>query len=65
MCVQSLDGIVQRDDKGLEKRFPIILTAEEKLMARNVSLAFKVQYCTLHALYFIVCVCLTVVELGV
>ena len=42
---QSLDGIVQRDDKGLEKRFPVILTAEEKLMARKVSLAFKVtQY---------------------
>ena len=39
---QSLDGIVQRDDKGLEKRFPVILTAEEKLMARQVSLAFKV-----------------------
>ena len=45
---QSLDGIVQRDDKGLEKRFPVILTAEEKLMARQVSLAFKVCDCTIH-----------------
>jgi inositol hexakisphosphate/diphosphoinositol-pentakisphosphate kinase len=41
----SLDGIVQRDDKGLEKRFPVILTAEEKLMARQVSLAFKQTVC--------------------
>ena len=28
---------------GLEKRFPVILTAEEKLIARKVSLAFKVR----------------------
>lgn len=48
MCVQSLDGIVQRDDKGLEKRFPVILNAEEKLIARKVSLAFKV--CSVQAL---------------
>ena len=43
VLVQSLDGIVQRDDKGLEKRFPVILNAEEKLIARKVSLAFKVN----------------------
>ena len=42
--MQSLDGIVQRDDKGLEKRYPVILTAEEKLIARKVSLAFKVRH---------------------
>ena len=39
---------MQRDDKGLEKRYPVILTAEEKLIARKVSLAFKVCNTALH-----------------
>ena len=41
--LQSLDGIVVRDNEGIEKRYPVILTSEEKLIARKVSLAFKVR----------------------
>ena len=38
----ALDGKVERDKDGKEVRYPVILTAREKLMARNVCLAFKV-----------------------
>lgn len=34
---------MDRDDEGKEKRYPVILTAKEKLIARNVCLAFKVS----------------------
>lgn len=40
--MQALDGRVDRDDQGKEKRFPVILSAHEKLIARKVCLAFKV-----------------------
>jgi len=33
---------VERDEHGKEVRYPVILTAKEKLIARAVSLAFKV-----------------------
>lgn len=39
-----MDGRVDRDDQGKEKRFPVILSAHEKLIARKVCLAFKVYY---------------------
>ena len=58
VVLQSLDGIVQRDDRGLEKRYPVILTAEEKLIARKVSLAFKVGHFTstcIHVLVIHIC----------
>lgn len=38
----ALDGKVERDSDGKEVRFPVILTAKEKLIARKVCLAFKV-----------------------
>ena len=41
--LQALDGRVERDDLGKEKRFPVLLTAAEKLIARKVVLAFKVR----------------------
>ena len=41
--LQALDGRVERDDLGKEKRFPVLLTAAEKLIARKVVLAFKVS----------------------
>ena len=34
---------MERDDLGKEKRFPVLLTAAEKLIARKVVLAFKVR----------------------
>ena len=33
---------MDRDEHGKEKRFPVILNAKEKLIARKVSLAFQV-----------------------
>ena len=39
----ALDGKVERDSDGKEVRFPVILTAKEKLIARKVCLAFKVK----------------------
>ena len=39
----ALDGKVERDKDGKEVRYPVILTAREKLMARKVCLAFKVS----------------------
>eukprot|EP00731_Ephydatia_muelleri_P011804 Em0006g698a len=41
----ALDGRVERDDFGKEKRFPVLLTAAEKLIARKVVLAFKQTVC--------------------
>lgn len=38
----ALDGKVERDQNGKEVRYPIILTAKEKMIARGVSMAFKV-----------------------
>ena len=49
--MQSLDGIVVRDSQGIEERYPVILTSEEKLIARKVCLAFKVQYDLEHLKY--------------
>ena len=40
-----VDGIVQRDSEGKELRFPILLTAAEKAIARRVCLAFKANVC--------------------
>ena len=33
---------MERDEHGKEVRYPVILTAKEKLIARAVCLAFKV-----------------------
>lgn len=40
-----VDGIVQRDAEGKEMRFPIMLTAEEKELARRVCFAFRHNVC--------------------
>ena len=40
----ALDGKVERDKNGKEVRYPVILSASEKLLARNVCLAFKVRF---------------------
>ena len=37
-----LDGNVERDGSGKEVRYPVILTAHEKEMAKRVCKAFKV-----------------------
>ena len=42
--VQALDGKVERDEAGKEVRYPVILTAKEKLIARAVCMAFKVEF---------------------
>lgn len=39
----ALDGKVERDSEGKEIRYPVMLTAMEKLVARKVCLAFKVK----------------------
>ena len=41
----ALDGKVERDSEGKEIRYPVMLSAMEKLVARKVCLAFKVTYC--------------------
>lgn len=38
----ALDGKVERDKDGKEVRYPVILSAAEKMIARKVCLAFKV-----------------------
>lgn len=38
----ALDGKVERDSEGKEIRYPVMLSAMEKLVARKVCLAFKV-----------------------
>lgn len=40
----ALDGKVERDEDGKEIRYPILLSAKEKLIARKVCLAFKVNH---------------------
>lgn len=40
----ALDGKVERDSEGKEVRYPVMLTAMEKLVARKVCLAFKVNF---------------------
>lgn len=39
----ALDGKVERDSEGKEVRYPVMLSAMEKLVARKVCLAFKVS----------------------
>uniref|UniRef100_H2Z6C3 Inositol hexakisphosphate and diphosphoinositol-pentakisphosphate kinase n=1 Tax=Ciona savignyi TaxID=51511 RepID=H2Z6C3_CIOSA len=41
----ALDGKVERDSDGKEVRFPVILSAKEKLIARQVCLAFRQTVC--------------------
>ncbi|XP_024857811.1 inositol hexakisphosphate and diphosphoinositol-pentakisphosphate kinase 2 isoform X5 [Kryptolebias marmoratus] len=41
----ALDGKVERDSEGKEVRYPVMLSAMEKLMARKVCLAFKQTVC--------------------
>ncbi|KAI6232981.1 Inositol hexakisphosphate and diphosphoinositol-pentakisphosphate kinase [Aphelenchoides fujianensis] len=41
----GLDGRVERDSHGKEVRYPIILTAKEKLIARRVVIAFGQTVC--------------------
>lgn len=41
----ALDGKVERDKDGKEVRYPVILSAREKFIARKVSLAFKQTVC--------------------
>ncbi|XP_069102167.1 inositol hexakisphosphate and diphosphoinositol-pentakisphosphate kinase 2-like [Argopecten irradians] len=41
----ALDGKVERDKDGKEVRFPVILSAKEKLLARKVCQAFKQNVC--------------------
>ena len=38
----ALDGKVERNKDGKEIRYPVLLSAKEKLLARTVCLAFKV-----------------------
>ncbi|CAK0799778.1 unnamed protein product [Prorocentrum cordatum] len=40
-----IDGVVQRDQLGKELRFPVVLTAKEKEIARRVCLAFGQTVC--------------------
>lgn len=39
----ALDGKVERDQNGKEVRYPIILTAKEKMIARTICMAFQVN----------------------
>ncbi|CAG2231618.1 PPIP5K [Mytilus edulis] len=41
----ALDGKVERDKSGKEIRYPVILSAKDKLLARKVCLAFKQNVC--------------------
>uniref|UniRef100_A0A8C7S2U9 Inositol hexakisphosphate and diphosphoinositol-pentakisphosphate kinase n=1 Tax=Oncorhynchus mykiss TaxID=8022 RepID=A0A8C7S2U9_ONCMY len=41
----ALDGKVERDSEGKEIRYPVMLSAMEKLVARKVCLAFKQTVC--------------------
>ncbi|XP_044300838.1 inositol hexakisphosphate and diphosphoinositol-pentakisphosphate kinase 1 isoform X2 [Varanus komodoensis] len=41
----ALDGKVERDSEGKEIRYPVMLTAIEKLVARKVCVAFKQTVC--------------------
>ncbi len=37
----ALDGVVERDENGKEVRYPVMLRAEEKIIAKKIVLAFK------------------------
>lgn len=41
----ALDGIVERNSDGKEVRYPIILTAREKIIAQKVAKAVRQQIC--------------------
>ncbi|KAL4224183.1 Inositol hexakisphosphate and diphosphoinositol-pentakisphosphate kinase 2 [Mactra antiquata] len=41
----ALDGKVERDKDGKEVRYPVILSATEKMIARKICLAFKQNVC--------------------
>ncbi|XP_077942110.1 inositol hexakisphosphate and diphosphoinositol-pentakisphosphate kinase 2 isoform X9 [Gasterosteus aculeatus] len=41
----ALDGKVERDSEGKEVRYPVMLSAMEKLVARKVCMAFKQTVC--------------------
>ncbi|KAJ7998364.1 hypothetical protein DPEC_G00221930 [Dallia pectoralis] len=41
----ALDGKVERDSEGKEIRYPVMLSAMEKLVARKVCMAFKQTVC--------------------
>ena len=41
----ALDGKVERDAMGKEIRYPVILSASEKLIAKQVCSIFKVRSC--------------------
>ncbi|XP_055955750.1 inositol hexakisphosphate and diphosphoinositol-pentakisphosphate kinase 2 isoform X5 [Patella vulgata] len=41
----ALDGKVERDRDGKEIRYPVLLSAKEKLIARKVCIAFKQNVC--------------------
>nr|Q5RDF1.1 RecName: Full=Inositol hexakisphosphate and diphosphoinositol-pentakisphosphate kinase 1; AltName: Full=Diphosphoinositol pentakisphosphate kinase 1; AltName: Full=Histidine acid phosphatase domain-containing protein 2A; AltName: Full=InsP6 and PP-IP5 kinase 1; AltName: Full=VIP1 homolog [Pongo abelii]CAH90206.1 hypothetical protein [Pongo abelii] len=41
----ALDGKVERDSEGKEIRYPVMLTAMEKLVARKVCVAFRQTVC--------------------
>jgi inositol hexakisphosphate/diphosphoinositol-pentakisphosphate kinase len=41
----TLDGVVERDELGKEKRFPIILTPEEKFIAKKIVHEFGQEVC--------------------
>ena len=40
----ALDGKVERDKDGKEVRYPVILSAKEKAIARQVCLAFRFKF---------------------
>lgn len=41
----ALDGRVERDSEGREIRYPVVLTQDEKLIAKKICLAFKQTIC--------------------
>ncbi|KAL3885371.1 hypothetical protein ACJMK2_025442, partial [Sinanodonta woodiana] len=41
----ALDGKVERDKNGKEIRYPVLLSAREKLIAKKICLAFKQNVC--------------------
>ena len=41
----ALDGVVERDENGKEIRYPVMLRAEEKIIAKKIVLAFKQNVC--------------------
>ncbi len=41
----ALDGVVERDENGKEVRYPVMLRAEEKIIAKKIVLAFKQAVC--------------------